>query len=485
MKDWHLRASDLKKYPHFDPIVPAKLAEAYATDAQRVARHAFFPFIQYSQRWTRFAKKGEKGKVKERPIRYAARQDSYIFSYYRHLLAQHYEKQLQVQGLSGSVLAYRHIPAGGGPGGKSNIHFAFDAFAKIRELGDCCVIALDVSSYFESLDHSRLKELWCRLIGARKLPPDHFHVFNAVTQYSWVEKQEVYERLGHFGDKTAKNGKLTRGYITPYKKVPKCLCNGRQFRERIAGEGALKSIIKRNYNCFGIPQGAPISDLLANLYLIDFDQEVAGWVRSAGGAYFRYSDDILILAPGGEARAKELMARARELIGNFGAKLVIKDEKSSAFAYRQDGSDQEFEVIHGSKGKNGLEYLGFRFDGKKVFLRDSTISNLRRKMARAAHSEAEACARRYPDKSLAKLKQAFDYARLFKRFGKVEDFGDVQSERRKWTFWTYATRSSKVFGSLGKPIFRQLRNQRALTRTRADKALERAVIRRDRRSATP
>lgn len=483
MGEWHLSGSDLKRYPHFDPIISTEEAESYATDKCQVARHAFFPFIQYSQRWTRFASKGLKGSTKERPIRYAARRDAYIFLYYRHLLSQRYEAELANRGLSDSILAYRPIPISGGHGGKCNIHFAHDAFLKIRELGDCCAIALDISSFFESLDHARLKDLWCGMLGVRRLPDDHFQVFNAITKYAWVEKVEVYERLGHFGVKKLVGGKPVKGYLTPYKKVPKCLCEGKAFREKIAGGNDQKSIIKRNYKPYGIPQGAPISDLLANLYLIDFDTTLAGWVRRIGGRYSRYSDDILILVPGDETVGGDLMEQTRSLIGDFGTNVKIKKEKSSLLVFQRCDSDQSFRLAQGTKGKNGLEYLGFRYDGKRVYLRDATLSNLRRKVARAAYSDAEACARRYPDKDATSLRKLFDYERLQKRFSKVEDFGEMSREYRKWTFWTYAKRASSVFGALGKPILHQLRKNRDLIRWRADKALERAVIRRERRKS--
>ena len=116
-------------------------------------------------RWTRFAEEGRKGKLKNRPIHYAARRDAYIFSYYRHILSQKYETELNYLGLDTSVLAYRRIPIADGAGGKCNIHFAHEAISNIRELDTCCVIALDISSYFESLDHPRLKAYGVACLG--------------------------------------------------------------------------------------------------------------------------------------------------------------------------------------------------------------------------------------------------------------------------------------------------------------------------------
>jgi Reverse transcriptase (RNA-dependent DNA polymerase) len=485
MEEWRLKKSDLKKYPHFDPVISTKKAEAFATNPDCVAHHAFYPFIRYRQRWTRFAEKGGKGAVKERPIRYAARRDAYIFSRYRHLLSQHYEAELTRLGLDASVLAYRRIPATDSRGGKCNIHFARDAFLKIRELGNCFVIALDVSSYFESLDHARLKQMWCRMLGANRLPADHFKVFEAITKYAVVDKVSLYERLGYYGDKTTRGTNSVKGYLSPYDEMPKQLCRGKRFRELIRGGGGQKSILEKNYKDYGIPQGAPISDLLANLYLLDFDSTVAGWVREIGGAYYRYSDDILIVAPGAEAEGTSLMARTRDLIRRFGARLEIKEKKSSLFVFRRHDANQDVALVLGTQGKNGLEYLGFRYNGKKVYLRDATISNLRRNVARAANRDAYACARRYPDKDVANLRSLFNYERLIKRFGKVEDFnGTGEKDYRNQTFWTYANHASKVFGPLGKPILRQLRKHRELVRWRADKALERAVVRRERRKTS-
>lgn len=285
--------------------------------------------------------------------------------------------------------------------------------------------------------------------GVSSLPADHFNVFRAITKYAVVDKKNLYERLGHFGEKATAGGTPIKGYRTPYKHVPKCLCHGKKFRELIAGRGSQKSIVETNYKPYGIPQGAPISDLLANVYLLDFDATVAGWVREIGGVYYRYSDDILIVAPGGDAVGQDLMKRTRNLIATFGSKLEIKASKSSLFILQQYGVDDTHQSLRGTRTKNGLEYLGFRYDGKRVYLRDATISNLRRKVARAAHRYAYACARRYPDKDVTKLKALFNYESLIKQFGKVEDFDGQGEEYRNWTFWTYATRASKIFGPLG------------------------------------
>jgi hypothetical protein len=483
MGGWRLRNRDLKRYPHFDCLLSPKEGEALATDPARVAKHTFYPFMRYFQRWNRFAQKGQRGKSKERPIRYAARSDAYILSYYRHILAERYEVALRCYDLDRSVLAYRRIPEGHRKSNKCNIHFARDAVLTIRELKNCCVVALDISSFFETIDHALLKCAWCRILDVERLPDDHFQIFKAITKYAIVDNQKVYERLGHFGEKRrTRCGKPIKGYLTPYNKVPKQLCTGKEFRRRIAGGNGDKSLIEINFKTYGIPQGAPISDLLANIYLLDFDRVIAEEVRAIGGTYYRYSDDILIIAPGGEEVGRNLMVRARGLIRKFGSKLEIKEEKSSIFVFEERGDHQIFKLVHDTQRRNGLEYLGFRYDGRRMYLRDSTLSNLYRKIQRAARRKSNSWARRYPDKDAAQLRALFDYEGLIQGFGRVKDFGEKHEDYRNWTFWTYARRSAKILDTLGKPILRQLKNLRTNIRRRANKELDRAVLARQKRA---
>lgn len=79
MAAWQLTSEDLKRYPHFDSWLSIEDAKSLATDPNAVATHTFYPFMLYKNRWTRFAAAGEAGDVKERPIRYSARGDAYIY----------------------------------------------------------------------------------------------------------------------------------------------------------------------------------------------------------------------------------------------------------------------------------------------------------------------------------------------------------------------------------------------------------------------
>jgi hypothetical protein len=472
--NWQLEVRDLKRYPHFDKYLPLDEAQAIATDPQRVATNAFFPFLRYIKSWRPYRPTGKTAKL--RPIRYASRRDAYIFARYRHLLAQKYEAELQRLGIQECPIAYRKIPLSGNSGpGKCNINFAKDAFDRILEMGNCCAVALDISSYFENLDHGLLRNLWCRMIGASELPPDHEAVFRAITEYAVVDREQVYVRLGYMGPKI-KNGKEVRGYLKAFKEIPNQLCTPKEFRQKIAGgEAGMPSLIEKNLQPFGIPQGAPISDILANLYLIDFDVLMADYSRSLGGCYFRYSDDILIILPGDAAAGLAARDYAMAQITGFGPEIQIKAAKTSVIAYVVDAEGQlNFQRVAGAQGRNGLEYLGFRFDGRRVYLRDSTLSGFYRKVTYSLRHEVRAFVARYPGKGIDFLMENFEIEAFIKRFGRVEDF-DLNSEYQDWTFWTYARRAARDFGARGQPIYRQMRGHRDLISKRMREEFEAAL----------
>jgi RNA-directed DNA polymerase len=76
----------------------------------------------------------------------------------------------------------------------------------------------------------------------------------------------------------------------------------------------------------GIPQGSPISPLLANLYMRRF---VLGWKKfgldkSLGTRIVTYADDLVILCRKGNA--EEALSRLREIMGKL--KLTVNEEKT-------------------------------------------------------------------------------------------------------------------------------------------------------------
>ncbi len=185
----------LKQYPHFDQLISKDALTQLALSPKRVAAHSFWPFLEYAKTSRRF-RHPDHPAPRSRTIRYAARTDAGIFIYYRHLLAQRYEQQLASMGIGHVPTAYRRLPkAGEGSPGKCNIDFARDAFTEIRSQQNCVVVTLDISSYFDCIDHGRLRRIWADLLGETNLPEDHYRVFKAITAYTSVDCTALYRRL--------------------------------------------------------------------------------------------------------------------------------------------------------------------------------------------------------------------------------------------------------------------------------------------------
>lgn len=437
------------------------------TDPIRVSQNAFYPFIRYTKDWQPFRSKDIRPARKSRPIRYASRRDAYIFTFYRHRLSEKYEKLLSELAIEECPIAYRKIPVEGKSShGKCNIHFAKDVFERISDFGNCTVLTMDISSYFERIDHKKLKAIWCKLLGQHELPRDHYSIFKAITKYSYVDRNELYERLGYI-KRTNDNTKSV--YTTPFRDIPRQICSPKDFREKICGHGGkYESLVHKNRDVFGIPQGSPISDLLANAYLLNFDMEINNFTLGRGGIYRRYCDDIFIAIPGTKDTSQEISLFVKSCINQQGEKLEIKDAKTSAVRFTSNGENR-FTCISG-KGKNGLEYLGFRFDGRKVYLKDSTLSRFHRKIIYSARHEVRALVNRFPGKDISYVYSRFDFSAFLQRFGRVDDF-DEQLAYRRWTFWTYCRRAATVFGTKGLPILKQVKNYRANIRKRVQKEL--------------
>jgi RNA-directed DNA polymerase len=115
----------------------------------------------------------------------------------------------------------------------------------------------------------------------------------------------------------------------------------------------------------GIPQGSPISPLLANLYMRRF---VLGWKklgleRSLGSRIVTYADDLVILCRKG--KAEETLQRLREIMGKL--KLTVNEEKTRICRV----PDGEFDFLGHTFGrmysaKTGKAYLGYRPSKKSI-----------------------------------------------------------------------------------------------------------------------
>src|SRR5690606_33420870 len=96
--------------------------------------------------------------AKLRPLHYASHFDALVYGYYADILNTKYNDELLANNdLNEAVLAYRKIeifPESGK--GKANIHFAKECFDEIKHRAqgeEVCVLAIDLKSFFSTLDH--------------------------------------------------------------------------------------------------------------------------------------------------------------------------------------------------------------------------------------------------------------------------------------------------------------------------------------------
>lgn len=412
----------IRPYAHFDSRTNIANVRQYISNPQKVAKHGFYPFIHYEKNMDKF-KKG-KGKVeKRRDICYAAHVDRCIYQYYSHLLNELYNQRTDEDGITKVAVAYRTNL------GKSNIQFAKAAYDFIRESKDCYVMIGDFTHFFDNLCHAYLKKQWCSLLKCEKLPKDHYNVFKNITSYS---KWELSDLLKIHGLSQKRNGR------NALNRLPRVLTKEQYNINR--------SQIKPNLNHYGIPQGSPISGMLANLYMLEVDKNINELVKSYCGFYMRYSDDFMVVLPNSpNSEALNVFSKVRGFIADA-PRLILEPSKTQYFHYigeKVENIGKEIDA-EADGSKQFINFLGFTFDGKKIFLRKKTTSKYYYRM----HRKAKAIAR------------IGEYTKTGKHINKTKlymTYSDRGNNSRHSNFFTYVDRAEKEFG-MDEDIRRDLKN---------------------------
>ena len=127
---------------------------------------------------------------------------------------------------------------------------------------------------------------------------------------------------------------------------------GKYLRAGVKVNGRLESTLK------GVPQGGPLSPLLANIMLDDLDQEL----EKRGHRFVRYADDFIILVKSQSAGERVMKSIRRFLEKKL--KLKVNEKKS-----RVAPTDQS-------------SFLGFTFKGTKIRWSDKAFNEFKRRVRR-------------------------------------------------------------------------------------------------------
>lgn len=391
--DWFKHRS----YAHFSPKPLPKFVRQYVTNPTTVAKHGFHPFIYkpiivntYRRRMNEEVVNGVKrfvratqrtSKRKERKIMYADHLDAHIYSYYNKIIYNNLELAYKENKyLSNSVTAYRRIPTGVGNSNKNNIHFAKDVFDYIKEnpRAEQVVLCFDIKKFFDTLCHHYLKRQWKAVLGVEKLPCSHYAVYKNITRYSFVDMKDIL-RIYH--EHEIKNTKQRR-----FKNIDVFCASPQEFRERIVANG----LIQPNKLSMGIPQGSPISATLANLYMLEFDKKFSKEALENGDLYRRYSDDLVYITTldKKEAIKSSIIKFIKEELY-----LEISQSKLQEFVFTRNHSEPSGFTVQSYKegveiASTKLSYLGFYFDGKNTFIRNSSLSKYYRGVKRLIKHKA-------------------------------------------------------------------------------------------------
>lgn len=412
-----------KRYPHFDNKVHWRTVKGNVETPEYIIHHAFFPFIHYEQKMTKFPKKfiekkpegSKRDDPKTRQIMYSSHIDRYIYEYYSFLINKKYNIFANNFGINNCAVAYRTNHHG-----KNNIHYAKDAFDFIRKKQHALIVIGDFTKYFDCIDHRYLKNQLCKVLAVDSLPEDYYAVFRSITKHSWFELDEIRK---YKGLERKEFNKLER-IFTP-----------EEFRAFKKGR------IHTNTNGYGIPQGSAISATFSNIYLIDFDKQINDYVTSRGGFYRRYCDDFIIVIPWMEDQSnKESLHFIFQAIKCI-PRLDLQPDKTQVYEYdTKKIINYNKEYLNSDKNqKSIISYLGFTFDGSTVTIRSKTIAKYYERMYKKIDN-INKNNRTSPNGKKIPLRNLY---RLYSYKGKAVE----KNNKKRGNFLSYVDRAKIVFGS--------------------------------------
>lgn len=351
------RHKDRKSYAHFDQRVSLSMpsVRSYVMDPNKISTHSFFPFIHFEQKNSRYGKKESK---KTRELYYCSHLDRCVYQRYAFLLNYYYNIWAYENDIDDVAIAYRDCL------GKNNIDFAKKAFDAICSFSQCYIFVGDFSNFFDKLNHQYLKKMICTVLDVERLPQDYFSIFKNITRFSSWDWEDIVKASGE---------SITERGVRTKINQKKTILTKKQFQQN-------KEYITKNTSGIGIPQGSPISAVLSNIYMIEFDKNIKQYVTRKSGTYMRYSDDFIIILPyEKETEIKDFTNFIFSYINSLNGLIDLQEEKTSQYTYHNN-------VIRKGNQPSSIDYLGFLFDGKNIKIRPRAITKYYYRMRRKAYT---------------------------------------------------------------------------------------------------
>lgn len=201
------------------------------------------------------------------------------------------------------------------------------------------------------------------------MPEDIFAVYKNITRFSYVELKDLLE-LNELPDT-----KLGRKAFNAYSRER--ALSTKKFRKN-------KNIIHASpHPKCGVPQGSPISAVLANVYMLAADRKIHEYVSTFSGFYMRYSDDFIIILPKNSTDFSEHYKKIKSILDSI-PNLILKESKTKIFLVDKSIVQNQTTtyLANTCNTKNIIEFLGFSFDGQYIRVRDKTISRYYNKLYR-------------------------------------------------------------------------------------------------------
>lgn len=351
-----------KQYTHIDyPIYEngnAAVSNYFKelNQPEKVIVHRFLPFIRQEIEFRKYPKwdSGKKREnIKVRPVSLASHRDTGIYALYADKLNTIYNDYSKEMGFSESAVAYRtNIQISNEP--ISNITIAKNVFNFIDQQSDTWIIKGDFKGFFDNLNHNIINRNVNRLLDYYGIvnTDDWNIVLKNIEKYRHIEKDELISALKKEGIYRTDN----KAYF--YSR--------REFGEFIKTHKELLS--KKNTR--GIPQGTSISAVLANVYMMEFDQKVIGMCEPYNGEYYRYSDDFIVVLPKKRMSYDEFIGLEKSIrtLSKICVELEIEEHKTKKLV-----SNEGYFVDLNTGKKTHLDYLGFVYSDNTITLRSKSI----------------------------------------------------------------------------------------------------------------